>query len=397
MSDLGLNRLHAIEGAALPATFEASEYVTRLERVRSAMAEHRVDALLVQSTPGNAWLTGYQTPRGNSDIATLITPNEVRILVRADEAALVPEHPWITERRYVTTPTRQAFDEGVVELSRTAGTGRLGLEYGRYPVRASSLLAVRNGTNATLVDATALVMDLRLVKSAAEIEQMRQAARYSSAGMRSAIEQLGLGKTDNDIGRAAYHAMLAAGSEAPYPAPFIMIGERTGWGPHLSWKRFRQQAGDTVNIELTGTHNRYAAPLYRTASIGKPSDDLRRVADAVIACVDTVLTTAQPNEPAQDIAARATKCLDPIRDIAYCTGQVGYGVGLTLSPNWVEHSFRIIAGNPRPVVPGMAFHSPTAVRLPGRFAVAFSESWVMTDNGPEILTAHPRELIEVEA
>jgi Xaa-Pro dipeptidase len=360
------------------------------------MAECEIDALLVQSTPNVAWLTGYQTPRGNADIAALITDTAVRVVVRADEVALVPRHPWLSEVRAVASPTRDAFDEALADTARGADAVRFGVESGRYPVRASSLLAVRKGVHAPLVDATSLVMDLRLVKSAAEIEQMRVAAKYSSLGMRAAIEQLGLGKTDNDIGRAAYAAMLAAGSEAPYPAPFIMVGERTGWGPHLSWKRFRQQAGDTVNIELTGVHNRYAAPLYRTASIGKPSDTLKRVVEAELQCVETVLTTAQPYEPAQEIAARAAAKLDPIRDIAYCTGQVGYGVGLTLSPNWVEHSFRIIAGNPRPVVPGMAFHSPTAVRLPGDFAVAFSETWVMTETGPEILTDHPRELVVVE-
>jgi hypothetical protein len=45
----------------------------------------------------------------------------------------------------------------------------------------------------------------------------------------------------------------------------------------------------------------------------------------------------------------------------------------------------------------MSFHAPTAVRLPGKFAVSFSETWVMGGQRPEILTDMPRELIIGEA
>lgn len=375
--------------------FPEDEYALRLVRVRERMTAQNLDLLIVHNTPNIAYLTGYVPASGNAYAVLLIKGSgECTVHMPADDAPLMPPRPWIGDVAGIPAPHMGSRFELTAELAEKIGGARVGIEKGRYPLCAAAGTAItrRLAGRAEVIDASDLILRLRHVKSPRELSAMRRAAELSGIGMRAAVAAVKAGNTDNDIGAAAYSAMLRHGSEAPYPAPFIMVGARTGWGPHLSWKRFGLQPGDVVNMEMTGVHQRYAAPLYRTAVIGPPSDVIRRVCDAVIECVNVVLETAAPGEPAGDVARRATLKLDPIRDVAYCTGQVSYGVGLTLSPNWVEHSFRIIEGNQRPLVPGMTFHAPTAVRLPGKFAVSFSETWVMGGERPEILTDMPREL-----
>jgi Xaa-Pro dipeptidase len=376
--------------------FPQQEYAGRLGKVLERMSSENLDLLVVHNTPNIAYLTGYAPACGNAYAVLLIrSSGECVIQLPAADARLVPPRPWMSDVAGIPAAELGNRFELTAELVAEIGGARIGLEKGRYPLAAAAAAAIaaRLPAGSELADASQLILGLRHVKSPLEVDAMRRAAELSGIGMQAAAAAVGVGNTDNDIGAAAYASMLRHGSEAPYPAPFIMIGARTGWGPHLSWKRFGLQAGDVVNMEMTGVHQRYAAPLYRTAVVGPPSDVVRRVCDAVIECVNVVLETAAPGEPAGDVARRATEKLDPIRDIVYCTGQVSYGVGLTLSPNWVEHSFRIIEGNQQPLVPGMTFHAPTAVRLPGKFAVSFSETWVMGDKGPEILTDMPRELI----
>jgi Xaa-Pro dipeptidase len=226
---------------------------------------------------------------------------------------------------------------------------------------------------------------------------MRRAAAFTNVGILAAMNALRVGNSDNDVGAAAYAAMIRAGSEAPYPAPFIHVGERTGWGPHLTWKRNPIAANDAINLELTGVYNRYVAPIYRTAVMGQPSDFLRRVSDAVIDTLNTMFSFARPGMEAHDVAVRAQKQLDPVRSMIYTGGSCGYSIGLTLSPNWVEHSFRIAAGNHRPIQVGMTFHSPIAVRSPGKLGIAISEAWTVTKKGAEPLTDMPRELLICES
>jgi Xaa-Pro dipeptidase len=382
--------------AAGDVVFPQEEYDTRLGKVLERMSAENLDVLVVHNTPNIAYLTGYAPACGNAYAVLVIRQSgECVMQLPAADARLVPHRPWISDVAVIPAAALGNRFELTADLIADIGGPRIGIEKGRYPLPAAAAAAIarRVPAGTDLADASQLILALRHVKSPLEVRAMRRAAELSGIGMRAAAAAVNAGNTDNDIGAAAYASMLRHGSEAPYPAPFIMIGARTGWGPHLSWKRFGLQAGDVVNMEMTGVHQRYAAPLYRTAVVGPPSDVVRRVCDAVIECVNVVLETASPGEPAGDVARRATKKLDPIRDIVYCTGQVSYGVGLTLSPNWVEHSFRIIEGNQQPLVPGMTFHAPTAVRLPGQFAVSFSETWVMGDQGAEILTDMPRELI----
>jgi len=381
----------------LSPSFSSQEYYSRVVKVRASMQKHQIDVLVVNSTPNVAYLTGYETPRGNSFVS-LILPLEgsARLLVHQEEAGLIPSHEWIDSIVAFDDYDRRSASALVSNEMTSMGfeNSVIGFEKGRYPVTVESYERLSSSlSSAQFVDATPLIMDIRLIKSPAEIECMRQAAKYTNFGIAAAHSAVRVGNTDNDIGAAAYSAMVAAGSEAAYPAPFIMKGVRTGWGPHLSWKRFPLKEGEPLCLEMTGVHNRYAAPIYRTAVLGEPSAKVRKVCEAVLDTVGLLFENAKPNMAAHDIAMSAHKGMDPIRDIIYCTGQVGYGVGLTLAPNWVEHSFRIIPGNDRPVVPGMAFHSPTAVRIPGEFAVGFSESWVMTEDGPEILTNYPREIL----
>lgn len=392
-----LNSIEAWSRTSHDLPFPKTEYAARLAKVRAAMEAHGVDLLLVHNTQNVSYLTGYETARGDAYICLLVGEDgRAAIHVREDEIPLVPRHDWI--ETIVVAPALDPAGRyrqlGTLIKDIGAANARIGIEMSRYPVPAALHLALQDElSGARWVDCSSLVLDLRVVKSPAEIALMRKAAVYTSAGMRAAIKALRMGNTDNDVGSAAYCEMLRAGSEAPYPAPFIMIGDRTGWGPHLSWKRFPLSDGDPINIELTGIHHRYAAPLYRTGVMGRGTDLFYAVRDCVINAVNTLMTTARPGMEAHDVALKVTKNLDAVRSRVFCTGQCGYGVGLTLSPNWVEHSFRIIEGNHKPLVAGMTFHSPVVGRQPGKFAVAFSESWVLTENGPQAFNDVPLELI----
>lgn len=398
MSDSSL--VENMQDDAVFGPFGAEEYANRLRRLRDAMREHSIDLMLVHSTENIAYLTGYETPRGNT-YACLVVPVQGKIIAHLykDEVDMMPEHEWLSEIIPVSgssvTPNQELID---LLQSRKVLYGVIGIEIGRYPMRSDALLRLRELVpEANIFDASRLIIDLRVVKSPAEIDCMKKAASFTNVGMRAAVSAIRVGATDNDIGAAAYAAMVRAGSEAAYPAPFVMAGDRSGWGPHLSWKRFPLMIDDPVSIELTGVYWRYAAPMYRTAVLGKPSKLLREMSDAGLEALNLVLENAYPGRSAHEVATAAAKALDPIRSKVSGSGSFGYGVGLMLSPNWVEHSFRIVQGNDRPIVPGMAFHSPTAFRAPGELGVAFSETWIMTDSGPEVLTEMPRELLVCES
>jgi Xaa-Pro dipeptidase len=69
-------------------------------------------------------------------------------------------------------------------------------------------------------------------------------------------------------------------------------------------------------------------------------------------------------------------------------------MGVAFAPDWGEgHIASLRAGDQMPLEPGMAFHLPPAVRLPGETVYGVSETVVVTDSGCEVLTHFPRRLI----
>src|SRR6201999_3315966 len=100
------------------------------------------------------------------------------------------------------------------------------------------------------------------------------------------------GASDNDLAAAAHQGALSAGSELMSIDPMVITGERTGYMPHIAHRRTPLKAGDSVYFEFTGTHNRYNAPSMRSASVGPPTDDTRRLSDVAIETLNLLLENA---------------------------------------------------------------------------------------------------------
>ena len=253
-----------------------------------------------------------------------------------------------------------------------------------------------NGLRAALpevdfADSTDLLLDLRIVKSAAEVECLRKAAGYTWAGIEAGLAEIAPGKTDNDVAAAGFDAMVRAGSEFMSIQPVVTSGRRHGW-IHSNFARLPLAKGDTVFLEFGGVHNRYSAPMMRTAYLGSPPDDVLRVNAAVNETTQRIIEATRPGRTCHDVAVDAGKGFDPVRDVAFHSEVYGYTVGIEFPPTWVERSAFIVEGDETVLEAGMAFHLPTCFRVPSRFGVGTSETIVVTEGGCEVLTRPDRDL-----
>ncbi|MEE9199310.1 MAG: M24 family metallopeptidase, partial [Dehalococcoidia bacterium] len=166
---------------------------------------------------------------------------------------------------------------------------------------------------------------------------------------------------------------------------------RTGW-VHTSFKRTLIQAGHTVILEFGAAYHRYTGAIMHTAVVGQPSDPIRRLADASIGTLELLFQAVKPGRTAHEVAQEAKKGLKGIGDEVYWPGMFGYSIGLGFPPTWREMITYVAEGIDEPLQPGMTFHSPVSLRIPGSLGVGFSETWAVTEAGCEVLTDHKREL-----
>ncbi|MEE9199698.1 MAG: Xaa-Pro peptidase family protein [Dehalococcoidia bacterium] len=381
--------------------FTRAEYDDRMAKVRRLMEMEGLDVLLVNSTVNLCYLTGYQTLFANW-YACLVLPRQGEPVMHVPEieipAALV--HGWEGEVAFFKWYEYEGATDQLARVLKERGfeRGAIGVELDSEGITAGDYQRLQLLLpQAKFKDATGLVFRVRVVKSPAEIEHLREAARITAAGLDAAIEAIAPGKTDNDVAAAAQQAIVKAGSEFLSIEPIVATGHRSGL-IHTTHKRFPLKVGDTLILEFGGCYQRYTAPTMRAAVIGEPSDLVRRMADACLTTVSLIFENARPGRTGHEVALAAKKGLEPVASETYHHGAFGYSVGIGFPPTWTDGPMYLAEGVDKPLEPGMTFHLPITNRSPGRCGVGFSETLLVTETGCEALSCHqPRELAVVPA
>jgi len=376
--------------------FQPVEYEDRLRRLKEAMERHKLDGLLVTTPENIYYLSGFKTTGFYMYQALLIPLRADPVLLpRMIENTLVGHATWVRHARpYADTEDPIAVTAEAIEEAGL-GEGRIGIEpesilltVGRYRTLTERL------PKATLEMTAGLVEALRLIKSPQEIAYARQAAGAATAGIRAGIAAIAPGSTENDVAAAAIGATYRAGSEYTGSPGYVVTGRRTGLA-HTTWERHPIQRGDPVYLEIGGNIHRYGAALIRTASVGVPSDELRRMAQASIDGLAAAIAAIRPGVTSGEVDAACRGAVKQAGFDSYFHHRTGYSIGLSFPPGWSEgYIFDLKPGDRRPLQPNMIFHLVPVLLDPGRFGVGFSETVLVTERGCEVLTGYPREFVQ---
>ena len=379
--------------------FSTEEYRARLNATRSRMAGLEIDALLVTSPENICYLSGFQTP-GYYFPQTLVVTHDCdpQIVIRKFEGGNVDAYSWLDSSNLRTFEDNEAPMRHVAQTLRDLGVAerRIGVDFKSWfnTVRShQELMSLLN--EATIVDASGLVEAERAIKSERELEHIREAGRISSLAAGAAAEHLSRGTcTENELAAKVHESLVGNGAEYPGLPVFVSSGHRT-MIPHAVWSGKPIEPGEAVFLEVTGVIRRYAAPIFRTYHMGRPTnafrDRARVVRDMLDATIDAIgpgITSNSVNDAAMRVAQRLGRGV---------TKRAGYSVGLNFPPDWGEGVFLDLkAGDETVLEPGMAFHIPQTLRLKGEAPVAISETVIVTEQGRSVVTDYPRDLIVID-
>jgi Xaa-Pro aminopeptidase len=374
--------------------FSVEEFRTRLERTRARLSERGVAGMLVHTPENIYYLSGYHTPGYYAYQTMLVPANPAKppvLVVRRLEESNVREFSWIDTRR-VFTDTEDPVELTAAVL-RESGLDRstLAVEKSAWFLTVANLEALaRLLPGATLVDGSGVVEQGRVIKSPAEIDYIRKGARAAEAAMRAGLEATAVGRTEDEVAAEIYRAAILAGCEYTSLPQFVASGYRTSI-THATWAGRRIEPGDVMYYELVGTVQRYSASLYRGATMGPPSDPIKRMSDATIAALERVMETMKPGVACGEVAeAWASTIVKAGFDRPH--KRAGYSIGISFPPDWGEgHILSLKYGEKRVLEPGMVFHVPSSIRDEGVALVGNSETILVTERGAEAVTQFPRQ------
>ena len=159
--------------------------------------------------------------------------------------------------------------------------------------------------------------------------------------------------------------------------------------PHDFTTRRRLETGDVVACWLVAYDGYWVENIRTTVVGGKPSDEQRRIFDAVREAHDRGMNAVRPGTPAS--AYEAVRSTRPSRPGGRIHHRAYYGMGLGYhEPPFVGPSDQTV------LEPGAILTIEPGVFYSGMGGITLSDTLLVTDDGHEVLTHSSRSEVAVD-
>jgi Xaa-Pro aminopeptidase len=296
------------------------------------------------------------------------------------------------------------------------GEGRVGFELDVLPA-ARYLDYRRRLPGVELADCAAILRRLRAVKSAWELERIREAAAMLADVGETVAGVLCEGMTELELAAEVeawlrrrghqgilrmrafngeiHYGTVLAGPTAATPGgtdtPLVGLGPNAYVGKGPSSRPIGR--GEPVVVDLVGASQGYMADQTRTFSLGPLSARFREAYEAALTILHEVAAAARPGVTGAALHELANELAGPRREAFASAGRVsfvGHGFGLEIDePPFLARGYDV------PLAEGNVFAVEPKFFFPGEGAVGVENSYAVTADGVEQLTTAPEELVEL--
>jgi Xaa-Pro aminopeptidase len=298
----------------------------------------------------------------------------------------------------------------LAEAARARGIGgRIGAELGTDQRVAMPMLEwqafVAALGDAEVVDASALLWDLRMIKTEAEIAYIRQADGVNGAALEQTFASLRAGDSEEDVARLLGAAMVQCGAfRPPYAQALIVSHAKSKALGHTSrmlgpLPDYTLKPGELLFIDSGATIAGYWGEFNRMAVVGEPTDEQRRHHDNIREIVRRSIEDAlRPGVSYHEVIELMAGYY---RDCGYADSQFAnylgppymhlcHGLGLASSePPFVRHDSQEV------LRPGMVLSCEAYLRDDG-MTYGSEEDIVITEDGCEVLSEPDTGLTVIE-
>ncbi len=391
--------------------FPAEEFAERRARVKQALQARGYDGMLVTAPRDFYYLTGHdqiwQYRYGLTGLFFVADLGDFLFFDNASHVNVVSTTPEIRDVVYHPRGRSEEQADFVAdEISRRGwAKGRIAVQtwgYGAHPDLIRRIASRLNRTGAEVVEDSTVIEDVRLYKSPREVEVMREAGKVCEAAMAAARDFMKPGVRETDIDAVLCSELMSRGCGHPGIRNMIGSGARSG-NHHGPATHRTLKGGDVVHVDFSASLHRYHTNLSRSFAVGEIDARWHDLMNRSAGCTDAIVQGVQCGDPfsrvqnaADDFIARSG--VDRARHEWFIGG---YVLGIAFPPDWVHrHRPRPFEIEPDPEMkPGMVFNFEVQYDVfdgwPGGSGAGWIDSYLMTDNGLEVLTEFPRELTVV--
>ena len=357
---------------------KVSEAEMRVEKIQHYLNKNKIDAMLIESPINRRYVTGFTGTFGS-------------VFITQQKAI------FITDFRYVAQAKDQAKGFTVIENRNTAE--EIGQQIEKEQIRTlafeeaytsfTNYKKLQAYENVELVPVIDVIEQMRMIKSAEEIERMKTAASISDKAFERILNDLQVGVSEKDICNKLEMYMREEGATSSSFDMIIASGYRSAL-PHGVASNKKIEQNDVVTLDFGALYEGYCSDMTRTVVVGTPPEQLEEiyhiVNDALTIGIESVKAGAS-------CGVVDTTIRDFITEKGYGE-QFGHGAGHSFgleiheSPYFAKTSTDILKEN-------MVMTIEPGIYIPNLGGVRIEDDVIVTATGCEIITKSPKELIRL--
>ncbi|GAA4907507.1 Xaa-Pro peptidase family protein [Tessaracoccus lubricantis] len=380
----------------------ASEYADRAKRAGELMRERNLDALLLygnEADYANArYFSGFWPVFERAGVA--INPDGKTALLVGPESDIFAKDTAAIQDIFVLAEYREAADPAYPHLSLQTFQdvfGHLGISGQQLRIGVCSILDTNvvvwnslqsNFPGAELVDARDIMVELRSVKSDAEVACLREAGRITDLAVQDVIAAIRPGMTELQLVGVAQKSMYENGAEYEGLPQYCFAEESTKHAISRSGYRVLKP-GDIIQLNLSAAVDGYSPAIGLPVSLGPLKGEKKDIVDFILEMHMWTEREFAAGRVAGEIARDyEQKFLDAGRKDAYVYGPA-HGLGLTeVEAPWMETSSEYT------LKPNMTFQLDT-FGIGSNFGVRWEKPVVVREGGVDFLANQIGTIYEV--
>lgn len=390
-----MNQLISIQnGRKQVPIFTASAMENRLAELRVQMAAENIDAVIFTSIHNINYYNHFVYCSFGRPYGLVVTQDKLKSIT----ANIDGGQPW-----------RRGFGENVIFTDwekdnyfraiqqEITNSGRVGIEYDH--INLENLKKLQDALSyAELVDISKMTMRQRMVKSAEEIELIRNGAQIADIGGAACVEAIGEGVPEYEVALHSTQAMVREISRR-YPESDIMdtwtwfqSGINTD-GAHNPVSTRKMQKGDILSLNCFPMIGGYYTALERTLFFDHASDRHLEIWEANVEVHLRGLELIRPGERCCDIAEELNEIFIKHDLLQYRTFGYGHSFGSLSHYYGREAGLELREDIETVLEPNMVVSMEPMVMLPetlpGAGGYREHDILVVTEDGAENITAFP--------
>ena len=358
-------------------------YISRQKQLAILLRRGGFDALLVTHLPNVLYLCGFTGTAGVLLFQVSDRGHKASFYTdgRYDQQA----HAEVKSAK-VLVGKKAAFTEAC-EGAQKAKVRTLGFEADHLSYSAYKQIGITVRGKTRLKPAAGLVEQLRLIKDADEINQIRASVLLAASLFQTALAVIKPGVAETQVAGELELQARRAGAEKMSFDTIVAAGTRSAL-PHGRASAQPIPAQGFIILDYGVILASYCSDMTRTVHAGPVSRSHRRMYEAVREAQLASIAAVRPGVETGEVDRAGRELLKKAGFDAFFTHSTGHGVGIE-----VHEQPRLAKGQTQKLAPGMVVTIEPGIYIPEEGGVRIEDMVLVTETGHEVLTPTAKDLI----